>query len=92
MKHAGSVLMRNAPALGRAASRRSGRKSLFMRILAALRHSRELEAGRVYRRYRHLIAKPAEPAVAAPDFNQEGNADAHRDNAPLRVDRAPECG
>jgi hypothetical protein len=81
MKHAGSIAMRRAE---RVSVRRTGLRSIFMRIVASLHHSRQMEAARVHRRYGHLIAnhRRAEPASAAPNSNQEeSSADANRDKA-----------
>jgi hypothetical protein len=58
MKHAGSIVSLNAPPVEHASRRRIGRRNVFMRIIEALRYSRELEAARIHRRFRHLNAKP----------------------------------
>jgi hypothetical protein len=89
MKHAGSSrATRNTPPAESATRRRTGRKSLFVRIIEALHYSRELDATRLHRRHRHLLAShsQAKPAIAVTNFNQEeGNKDAHRDNPSVRA-------
>lgn len=90
MRHAGSIALRH---VGHALRRRTRRKSIFIRMIEALQHSRQLEAARVHHRYRHLTARDwqGEPTSAAPHANQEESiADANRDNAPVHaIHRTP---
>jgi hypothetical protein len=57
MRHASfqATIDSATPAIPRKASTR---KSLLLRLLAALHHSRRLQARRVLAQYRHLIARP----------------------------------
>jgi hypothetical protein len=59
--------------------RRTRQKSLFVRIIEALHISRRIEARRLLRRHRHLIAEDflKLPGRASPDFNQAGESTAN---------------
>jgi hypothetical protein len=69
--------------------RRTRQKSLLVRIIEALHVSRRIEARRLLRRHRRLIAedflKP--PGRASPDFNQAGEstANANASKPPVRT-------
>jgi hypothetical protein len=55
--------------------RRTRRKNIFTRMIEALHCSRRLEAGRVLRRYRHLIVDDSQdqPANPSPDSVKESS-------------------
>jgi hypothetical protein len=91
MKQFGSTGIRVAPVIADASSRPIRRKGLFARIVEALHGSRRLEARRVIRRYRHLIAEDFRnrPKIIAvhSGTTEESKVDANRDNAPVHADR-----
>ena len=69
--------------------RRTRQKSLLVRIIEALHVSRRIEARRLVRRHRHLIAEDILelPGRAPPDFNQAGEttANANANKPPVRT-------
>lgn len=72
MRHASfpATIDSATPAISRKASTR---KSLLLRLLAALHHSRRLQARRVLAQYRHLIARP-ETADAKSNIADDAHA------------------
>ena len=91
MKQFGSTGIRGAPVIADASSRPIRRKGFLARIVAALHGSRRLEARRLIRRYRHLIAEDFRnrPKIIAVNSRatEESNTDANRDNAPVHAER-----
>jgi hypothetical protein len=83
----GAIAMRSAiqPAFGR----RTRRKNLFARILEALHVSRRIEARRLLRRYRHLVAEDFKGQLinASPVLNnlEESRENADRDKTLIRA-------
>jgi len=72
------------------ASGRTADEGIFARIVDALHSSRQIEAKRLLRRYRHLIAEEFQerPNNASADFikAEEGTANADRDKTLARTD------
>ncbi|MEO8321121.1 MAG: hypothetical protein ABJA75_17535 [Bradyrhizobium sp.] len=71
-------------------NRRTKRKNIFLRILAALHVSRRREARRVIFHYSHLIerySRVATPGIAAePSPPEESSRNAHGNKAPICAD------
>ena len=80
LAHSGSLATRGASPIEHAAGQRTRRKNIFRRVIEALHFSRQLEAARMLRRYRHLIAEDSEGHRnnASPGSGkEEGSVDAH---------------
>jgi len=71
-------------------NRRTKRKNIFLRILAALHVSRRREARRVIRHHSHLIdqySTAAPPSIAADSFHpEESSQNAHGNKITIRAD------
>jgi hypothetical protein len=91
MKQFGSTGIRGAPVIAEASSRPIRRNGFLARVLEALHGSRRLEARRLIRRYRHLIAEDFRnrPKIIAVNSGttEESNLDANRDNASVHAER-----
>jgi len=70
----------STPALNAAESpgQKTRRRSIFASILAALHHSRELQAQRIFHQYRHLIADPEDKSLASVISNPARAEDAQK--------------
>lgn len=67
------------------------RNGAFARFIGALHFSRRIEARRLLRRHRHLIADdlhgPSNNFLSIADNTRESREHADRNNAPVRFDR-----
>jgi hypothetical protein len=91
MKQFGTTGIRGTPVIAEASSRPIGRKGFLARIVEALHGSRRVEARRLIRRHRHLIAEDFRnrPKIIAVNSGttEESNLDANRDNASVHAER-----